>query len=135
MLIRIVIAAVLVGHAAIHLGFAAPRPPRAPGAPAWPFDVGRGLIVERLGLASRPAHATAAALVLGVLGAFALGAFLLLIGLVEPAGVAVGVGSALSLALLVGFGARSLALGVAIDAVALWSVLAGPWAAALAAVP
>ena len=119
LLVRIVLAGVLLGHAAIHLGFVSPKPALAVGGPVWPFDVARGWLVTRVGLAPRPAHAAAATLVLGVLAAYGVGAISLVAGAVALAAWAVAAGSSLSLVLLLGFGRLTLLLGVVIDVVAL----------------
>ena len=39
MLPRLVLAAFLLGHAAIHAGYLSPRPAATVGGPPWPFDL------------------------------------------------------------------------------------------------
>ncbi len=48
MVARLVIAALLLAHAAIHAGFVSRRPPEKPGAPPWPFDLERSWLLNRL---------------------------------------------------------------------------------------
>jgi hypothetical protein len=124
MLIRVAIAAVLLGHAAIHLGFLAPRPVTV-GGPRWPFHVERSWLVGRLrasGMAMRP---LAGLLVMALFTAYAVGALAIVVD--EPAvdGPAIAIGSAVSLAVLGLFPDRWLLLGVVIDLVLLWGVLVG----------
>ena len=50
MLPRLVLAAILLGHAAIHAGYLSPRPTPTLGGPAWPFDLAHSWILSPLGV-------------------------------------------------------------------------------------
>jgi hypothetical protein len=129
MVARLVLAAFLLAHGAIHLGFVAPRPPATAGGPAWPFDLGRSWILGQLGLDREPARVLGMALIAATMGGFALAA-LAAIG-VAPAGVwqaAVAIGAVGSIAVLALFFHPWLVLGVAIDVALLWAVLVASWA-------
>jgi hypothetical protein len=126
---RLLLAAFLLAHAAIHAGFVSPRPPATAGSPAWPFELGRSWILGPLGLDSGFGRTLGLALVALTLGGFALAA-LAALGLL-PAGlwpVAVTIGALASIAVLAVFFHPWLVLGVAIDLALLWAVLAANWA-------
>jgi hypothetical protein len=40
-IVRLLLAAFLLAHGAIHAGFVSRRPPAKPGALPWPFDLDR----------------------------------------------------------------------------------------------
>lgn len=129
MLIRILIAAFLIAHAAIHAAYIAPRPPATAGGPEWPFDLGRSWALLPLGLDGGAARVLGMALLAATIGGFALAA-LASLGLL-PAGLwtsGVTIGALASLALLGLFFHPWLALGVAIDLFLLWAVLGVSWA-------
>jgi hypothetical protein len=128
MVIRALVAAFLLGHAAIHLSFIAPAPPATAGGPAWPFTTTDSWLLGRLGLDAAGMRALAGALVAVTLLALAVAA-LAALGL-APAGLwvpALSVGAVASLGLLVAFFHPWLVLGVAIDAGLLWAGLVAGW--------
>jgi sterol desaturase/sphingolipid hydroxylase (fatty acid hydroxylase superfamily) len=127
-LVRLLVAGLLLAHAAIHAGFVSRRPPAKPGAPPWPFDLGRSWLLARLGAPAGAARALGFALLVVTIGGYALAA-LATLGILpaETWRATVAVGSIASLALLlVGFHPW-LAAGVAIDLVLLWVALVAAW--------
>ncbi len=129
MLPRLVLAAFLLGHAAIHGGYLSPRPAATIGGPPWPFDLAHSWILSPLGVAPEALRALGFGLFALTLAAFALGAIAALGFL--PGGVwswSTVTGAAASLAMLVVFFHPWLAVGVAIDVIASWAVLAVGWA-------
>lgn len=128
MLPRLLLAAFLLGHAAIHASFLAPRPPATAGGPAWPFELGRSWILTPLGLQPDLTRIFGMALVALTVGGFAL-AVIAALGFM-PAGLwppAAAVGAIASLALLLLFFHPWLVLGIAIDLGLLWAVLVADW--------
>ncbi len=128
MLARLLVAAFLVAHAAIHVGFVAPRPPAKPGSPPWPFDLGRSWLLRRLGVSAGTAGMIGLVLVAATLAGF--GAAVLATLGVLPASTwdaAVALGSAASLVLLGICFHPWLVLGVAIDLLLLWVALVAAW--------
>lgn len=129
MVTRLLIAAFLLAHAAIHAAFISPRPPATAGGPAWPFELSRSWILGPLGLDSELGRILGLALIAVTFGGFALAA-LAALGLV-PAGIwppAVAIGAVASIAVLALFFHPWLVLGVAIDLALLWAVLVANWA-------
>jgi len=127
-LVRLLVAGLLLAHAAIHAGFVSRRPPARPGAPPWPFDLGRSWLHARLGVPAGAVRALGFALVAVTIGGYALAA-LATVGILPAGawGATVSVGSIASLALLlIGFHPW-LAAGVAIDLVLLWVALVAAW--------
>jgi hypothetical protein len=125
---RLVLAALLLGHALIHLAFIAPTPPATAGGPQWPFDLRNSWILETLGVRAGMGRLLGMAMIAVTLGGFALAA-IAAIG-VGPAGlwpVAAGVGTLASLGVLLLFFRPWLVLGVGIDLVLLWVVLVVGW--------
>lgn len=125
---KLVVAALLLAHGAIHAGFLSPRPPVTAGGPAWPFELGRSWILGPLGVDPELARALGFGLVAVTFGAFALAA-LTALG-VAPAAIwpaAVAIGAVASLAVLALFFQPWLVLGVGIDLVLLWAVLVANW--------
>lgn len=128
MLVRLLLAGLLVAHAAIHAGFVSKRPPAKPGAPPWPFDLGRSWLLVRLGVPAGAVRVLGVALVAATIGGFALAA-LATVGILPAGawGATVAVGSIASLALLlIGFHPW-LVVGVAIDVLLLWVALVAAW--------
>lgn len=129
MVFRLAVAAFLVAHAAIHIGFISPRPPVTAGGPSWPFDVSHSWLLGLLRVDQASSQALAMALIAITLGGMAL-AGLAAVGIV-PAGLwpaTVTVGAIASIALLVLFFHPWLVLGVTIDVVLLWAVNVADWA-------
>ena len=128
MIPNLVVAAFLVGHAAVHAGFVSPKPPARPGAPVWPFDLGRSWLLDHVGAVRDALRPLGVALLLVTLVAFALAGGTV-VGLLPPSLWAplATAGACASLALLIVFFHRWLIIGVAIDALVLWSVLVAGW--------
>lgn len=132
MVLRLVAAGLLIGHGLIHLGFVSPRPAAAPGAPPWPFDLTRSWLLNAVGAPESAARAIGWALVAVIVVAFGVAALASLEWL--PAGwfgAASVVGAAASLVLLATFFHVWLIVGVAVDLVLLWGVIAAGWAPGL----
>jgi len=128
MVTKLVLGAFLVAHALIHLGFVSSPPAATANGPAWPFDLGRSVVLGPLGLGGAVVRAVGAGLVAVVLGAFAVAA-LGVVGIAPTAATvpAALIGAAASLVLLVAFFHPWLVLGIAIDAVLLWLLLIANW--------
>jgi hypothetical protein len=127
MLSRLVLAAFLLGHAVIHAGYLSPRPAR-PTGPTWPFDLTQSWLLTPLGAPGDALRITGCALLAVILGAFTLAAMSAL-GLL-PATIwewSTVIGATASLVMLAVFFHPWLAVGVAIDIVALWAVLVLGW--------
>jgi hypothetical protein len=128
-ILRLVIAAVLLGHALIHASYLAPRPPATASGPAWPFELGHSWLLGPLGATAEVSRLVGIALIALTLGGFAL-ASVAALGIAPfalwTAGLAVG--AVASLGLLVLFFHPWLVLGVAIDLVVLWAALVARWA-------
>jgi hypothetical protein len=141
---RWALAAILFAHGWVHLMYLVPRPspPEPSGAavrggldaaahpaPEWPFDLGRSWLVERVGAGEGAVRAVGRWLVV-VTFFVSMVAAIATAWLAIPAAwwaVLVAAAAAGSLALLVVAFARSLVIGIAIDAWLLWIALAGPW--------
>ena len=116
MLPRLLLAAFLLAHGAIHASFLSPRPPATAGGPQWPFELGRSWIFTPLGLQPEMTRVLGIALVAATIAAFALAA--LATAGVLPAsvwGIASATGAVASIALLVLFFNPWLVAGVVID--------------------
>lgn len=126
---KLMIALVLMVHAAIHVAYIAPRPRATAGGPEWPFDLSRSWILGPLRIESGAPRVLGLALVAATFGGFGMAA-LAAIGIgsagLWTAGIAIG--SLASLALLGLFFHPWLVLGMVIDAVLLWAVLIQAWA-------
>lgn len=128
MLVRLLVAGFLLAHAAIHAGFVSPRPPAKPGAPPWPFDLGRSWLLARLGVPGGAVRVLGLALVVATIGGYVLAA-LATLGILPAGawGTTVAVGSIASLALLVVGFHPWLVVGIAIDVLLLWVILVAAW--------
>lgn len=136
---RWVLGGFLLAHGLIHVLFFVPAPatatPAAGGGAEWPFDMTRSWLVTSGGLDLGPVRLLGAALVVVVAVGFLLAA-LATVGVVVPSGwwqVLVVGSAAASVVLLALFFNPQLVLGVAIDAVLVWVVLASVWAPTVAA--
>ncbi len=128
MIPRLLLAALLLAHAAIHASFLSARPPATAGGPAWPFELGRSALLSGLNPDPAVLRLVGIALVAGTVAGFALAALAALA--VVPAAVwaaGVALGCVASLALLVLFFHPWLILGIVIDVVLLWAVVASSW--------
>lgn len=129
MLARLLLAAFLLAHAAIHAGFISPRPPATAGGPPWPFSFHSSWAFNALGVDPWVTRLLGSALLGAVLGGFTLAA-LAALGVVSAAvwPLAMATAAASSAALLLLFFHPWLLLGLAIDIVLLWAVLVARWA-------
>jgi hypothetical protein len=134
---RWLLGALLVAHGLIHLLFAVPRPATAAatsGAAKWPFDMTRSWLVAIRGLDVSALRLVGVALVGTVVISLLLAGFAT-VGILVPSAwwpvlvVASSVASAVLFAL---FFDPQLVLGLSIDIVLLWIVLATVWAPAIA---
>lgn len=128
MLPRLVLAAFLLGHAAVHAGYLSPRPAETIGGPSWPFDLAHSWVLSPLGVGGDTLRILGFTLFALVLASFALAA-IAAVGFL-PAGVwgwSTVIGAAGSLAMLILFFHPYLAVGVAIDLLALYTVLVLGW--------
>jgi hypothetical protein len=135
---RWVLGGFLLAHGLIHVLFFVPAPATTAGTAGraeWPFDMTRSWLVTSGGLDLGPVRLLGAALVVVVAVGFLLAA-LATVGVVVPSGwwqVLVVGSAAASVVLLALFFNPQLVLGVAIDAVLVWVVLASVWAPTVAA--
>ncbi|HET6379997.1 MAG TPA: hypothetical protein VFH63_03050 [candidate division Zixibacteria bacterium] len=128
MLLRLLVAGFLLAHAAIHIGFVSPRPPATAGGPPWPFTLDHSWLLSPLGMGPDALRLMGLALFAVLLGGYAVAAIAAIGWLPSGAWVAgVVIGSAASLALLLAFFHPWLVLGVLIDLVLIWAVLAADW--------
>jgi hypothetical protein len=128
------LAAFLLGHGWVHLMFVMPRPAPAPAAAAsgpvdFPFDLGHSWSTARMGLATSPVRKVGLVLMTVTVAGFMLAA-LATVGLLIPSEwwpSLVLVASIASVLLLGLFFQPGLLLGLAVDAVLLWLVIAAAW--------
>ena len=125
---RLLVAAFLLAHGAIHVAFIGPRPPAPPRAPAWPFDLTRSWLLTPAGFDAEITRALGFSLTAATVGGFTLaalaGAGVLPIGIWFPT---LFLGIVASFALLVLFFHPWLVLGLVMDLVLLWLALAADW--------
>jgi len=126
---KLMIAAFLLAHGAIHASFLAPRPPVTAGGPAWPFELGKSWLLGPLGLDAEATRTIGLVLIVLTIGAYVVAA-LAAAGL-APGGfwpAAVTIGSIASIAVLGLYFSPWFVVGVAIDLALLWAVLFQGWA-------
>jgi hypothetical protein len=129
------LAAFLLAHGLVHALFGIPPPASAGAAdrtPEWPFDLSRSWLITSAGLDAGLVRLIGVALVGAVTIGFGMSA-LATVAIIVPYGwwPALVAGSAvISAVVLVGFFNSQLVLGLAIDAVLLWVVVASAWAPA-----
>jgi hypothetical protein len=137
---RWVLAVILFGHGWVHLMFLFPRPGSADEdrpatgkpAPEWPFDLRESWLATRVGSGSGALAVVGRVLVVVTFGLSTLAA-LATAGFLVPAAFWQGLvvaSSLASLALLVGWFAPRLLLGILIDVALVWLAIAGPWSPA-----
>jgi hypothetical protein len=134
MILKLVVAAFLLGHAAIHASFLTPRPAATAGGPEWPFDLGHSWLLSPLGLDADATRMLGLGLIAVILAGFAVAA-IAAIGIL-PEGIwngAVVLGSLASIALLALFFHPWLVIGFAIDGGLIWLALASRWTPAMLA--
>lgn len=126
---KLLLAAFLAAHALIHTGYLTPAPPRTAGGPEWPFELGRSWLVPALGVDPGVARTVGTALAIATV-ALMVAAALSTLGWIVPADawptltVAGATASAVTLAL---FFHPWILLGIAIDAILVWTVVAAGW--------
>ena len=126
---KLVLALFLVAHGLIHASFLSPAAPRTAGGPEWPFELTRSWLVTGLQLDAAIARGTGIGLAVASAGLLLL-AGLATIGWGVPSSWWTGLtvaGAVSSLVTLLLFFHPWLVLGVAIDVVLLWVVLAAGW--------
>jgi hypothetical protein len=126
---RWLLAALLIGHGAVHVFFVVPAPAATDGGAAWPFDMARSWTVTEAGLDLNLVRVIGMALTAVTVGAFALAA-LSTVGLIVPSAwwqPTVALGAIASAAMLLLFFEPQLVLGLGIDAVLLWVVVTQAW--------
>lgn len=134
MILKLVVAAFLLGHAAVHASFLAPRPTATAGGPEWPFDLGHSWLLSPLGLDPDATRMLGFGLIAALVAGYVV-AGLAAVG-VLPDGVwtgAVVLASVASIALLGVFFHPWLVIGVAIDAALIWLAVAWRWTPSLLA--
>lgn len=126
--LKLLLAAFLIAHGAIHLSYLSRRPPAAASGPSWPFALDRSWVLSPLGLGRDAMRGVGLALAVVTLAAFTVAAAVVL-GLVPQAlwSATVTLGAASSIALLVLFFHPWLVLGVAIDLAVLAAGLVARW--------
>ena len=128
MLLKVLFAAFVFAHGAIHVSYLAPGPPATTDGPAWPFTLDRSWILSPIGVGAGVTRVVGLALVVAALVAFTLAAACV-IGLMPAAlwlpAVAAGAGSSIALLLL--FFHPWLVLGLLIDVGLLIIVLMARW--------
>lgn len=128
MVTHLLLAGLLLAHAAIHAGFLAPRPPVTAGGPPWPFQLDRSWALDRFGVDAGTRRVLALTLVAVTLVGFGLAALTAV--QLAPAALwvpAATIGSIGSIALLGVFFHPWLILGLAIDVAILIAVRALDW--------
>jgi len=126
---KLLIAAFLLAHGAIHASFLAPRPPVTAGGPVWPFELGKSWLLGPLGLDAEAMRMIGMVLIVLTIGAFVVAA-LAGAGL-APGGLwqaTVTLGAIASIAVLGLYFSPWFVVGVAIDLMLLWAVLFQSWA-------
>lgn len=124
---QLLVAAFIVAHGLIHLGFVSARPAPAPGAPPWPFDLASGPAAASGRISPERLASLGRTLVLVVLVGYALAALGALGMLGEtafPTGLVIG--SVASLGLLIAGYHRWLTVGIIVD-VGLLAIAVSGW--------
>jgi hypothetical protein len=124
---RWLLAALLIGHGAVHALFVMPVP--TDGGPDWPFDMARSWAITGAGLNANMVRIIGVALISVVVVGFSLAA-LSTVGLIVPVAwwqPLVAMSAITSAILLVLFFEPQLALGLGMDAVLLWVVVVRAW--------
>lgn len=125
---RWLLAALLIGHGAVHFLFAVPAPATDAGT-AWPFDMARSWAIAGAGLDPSMLRVVGTALIAVVVVGSSLAA-LSTVGIIVPSGwwrPLVAVSAVTSAILLALFFEPRLVLGLGIDVVLLWVVVTSAW--------
>jgi len=126
---RWLLAALLIGHGVVHVLFAVPAPAAPDGGAEWPFNMAQSWAITGAGLDANMVRIVGVALITVVVVGFSLAA-LSTVGIIVPSGwwqPIVAVSAVTSAILLVLFFEPQLVLGLGIDAVLLWVVVARAW--------
>ena len=136
-MVRVLFGLFLMAHGLIHTGFVTRAPAASPGAPEWPFDMGRSWLIAGAGIDEAVIRTLGVALVVATLVGF-VGAGLAWFGFIVPTSwwpAFTIVGSLASIGLLVAFFHPWLILGFAIDVVLLYLVIGPGWTAEASVAP
>jgi hypothetical protein len=123
------LAALLLGHGAVHLLFAVPVPAASDGGAEWPFNMARSWAITGAGLDATLIRVVGLALIAVVVVGSSL-AGLSTVGILVPSGwwqPLVALSAVTSTVLLVLFFGPQLVLGLWMDAALLWVAVAGAW--------
>jgi hypothetical protein len=123
------LAALLVGHGLVHVLFAVPAHAPTDGGAEWPFDMARSWAITRAGIDANLVRIGGMTLITVVVVGFSLAA-LSTVGIIVPSDwwqPTVALSAVTSAILLVLFFEPQLVLGLGLDAVLLWVVVAGAW--------
>jgi hypothetical protein len=126
---RWLLAALLIGHGVVHVLFAVPAPAAPGGGAEWPFNMSQSWAITGAGLDANMVRIVGVALITVVVVGFSLAA-LSTVGIIVPSGwwqPIVAVSAVTSAILLVLFFEPQLVLGLGMDAVLLWVVVARAW--------
>lgn len=126
---RWLLAAVLVGHGAVHTLFATPAPQSGEPGSAWPFDMNRSWMITGPGLDAATVRALGVALIAVTVAGFALAA-LSTVPIAVPAGwwqATIGISAVASTLLLLLFFTPQLSLGIAINGTIGWIAASAVW--------
>jgi hypothetical protein len=125
----LLLAVFLAAHGLIHLSYVTPAPPRTADGPEWPFALGRAWPLTAIHADPDLVRIVGVGLVMGTV-VLLLAAALATGGWLVPTsmwGALVVSGAALSLITLTLFFHPWLVLGIVIDVVLLWAVVAAGW--------
>ncbi len=128
MVTHLLLAGLLVAHAAIHAMFLAPQPPATASDQTWPFQLDHSWVLDRVGVDIGPRRVVAIGLLVVTLVGFGSAALAAL--QIGPAALWVSgatVGAVGSMALLLMFFHPWLVLGLAIDVAILIAVRGLDW--------
>ena len=126
---RWLLAALLIGHGVVHVLFVVPAPAAADGGAEWLFNMARSWAITGAGLEANMVRIFGLALIAVVVVGFSLAA-LSTVGIIVPSGwwqPIVAVSAITSAILLILFFEPQLVLGLGLDAVLLWVVVARAW--------
>jgi hypothetical protein len=125
---KLLVAAFLLAHGAIHVAFIGPRPPATAAGPRWPFDLSHSWLLTPAGFDAEITRVLGLALTATTFGGFALAA-LAVVG-VLPIGIwfpTLFLGVVASVTLLGLFFHPWLVLGLVLDLGLLWLGLVADW--------
>ena len=127
----LIVALFVLIHGAVHLCYLAPRPPATADGPTWPFTLDRSWVLSRADTPAEVMRLIGLALASVTFAAFTLAA-MSIAGVVPAslAAVALVLGAASSIALLVLFFHPWLVLGLVIDIALAWAATIAGWSPA-----